>query len=80
MKLKNKYIGFLPACFLFILVGCEDLKFGNAFLEKPVSTDVTIDTVFSQKNMRNKLWPKCIIHCRIICLQMENCRGAHWKQ
>lgn len=49
MKLKNKYMGFLPACFLFILVGCEDLKFGNAFLEKPVSTDVTIDTVFSQR-------------------------------
>ena len=49
MKLKNKYMGFLPACFLFILVGCEDLKFGNAFLEKPVSTHETIDTVFSQR-------------------------------
>lgn len=49
MKLKFKYIGLLPACFLSILAGCEDLKFGNAFLEKPISTDVTIDTVFSSK-------------------------------
>lgn len=30
-------------------VGCEDLKFGNNFLEKPVSDEVSIDTVFSQK-------------------------------
>ena len=26
MKLKFKYIGLLPACFLSILAGCEDLK------------------------------------------------------
>ena len=32
-----------------ISAGCEDLKFGNAFLEKPMSDDVSIDTVFSQK-------------------------------
>lgn len=49
MKLKNKYIGFLSVGLLSLLAGCEDLKFGNAFLEKPINTDVTIDIVFSQK-------------------------------
>lgn len=32
-----------------VIVGCEDLKFGTNFLEKPVSDEVSIDTVFSQK-------------------------------
>lgn len=32
-----------------LTVGCEDLKFGTNFLEKPVSDEVSIDTVFSQK-------------------------------
>lgn len=29
--------------------GCEDLKFGNNFLEKPISDDVSLDVVFSSK-------------------------------
>ena len=29
--------------------GCEDLKFGESFLEKPVSDEMSIDSVFSQK-------------------------------
>ena len=32
-----------------VLVSCEDLKFGNAFLEKPVSDEMSIDEVFSSK-------------------------------
>ena len=32
-----------------ILTSCEDLKFGDAFLEKPMSDDVDIDVVFSTK-------------------------------
>lgn len=32
-----------------IITACEDLKFGNNFLEKPNSDDVSIDTVFSSK-------------------------------
>ena len=28
-------------------VSCEDLAFGDKFLQKPPSSDVTIDTVFS---------------------------------
>ncbi|WP_216629108.1 RagB/SusD family nutrient uptake outer membrane protein [Sphingobacterium lumbrici] len=30
-------------------VGCDDLKFGNSFLDKPLGTDNTIDTVFSNR-------------------------------
>lgn len=33
----------------FINVGCEDLKFGNKFLDKPLGTTITIDTVYSNK-------------------------------
>ena len=29
--------------------GCEDLKFGDSFLEKPASDEMSIDSVFSQK-------------------------------
>ena len=29
--------------------GCEDLNFGESFLEKPVSDEMSIDSVFSQK-------------------------------
>lgn len=32
-----------------LTVGCEDLKFGNDFLEKPMSDEISIETVFSQK-------------------------------
>lgn len=32
-----------------MLTGCEDLKFGDSFLEKPVSDEMSIDSVFSQK-------------------------------
>lgn len=34
---------------LIMATACEDLKFGNSFLEKPLSTEVNIDTVFSKK-------------------------------
>ncbi len=48
MKLKNNLLLAFVAASVFF-TGCEDLKFGNAFLDKPISTDVTIDTVFSSK-------------------------------
>ena len=32
-----------------MIVGCEDLKFGNSFLEKPQGDEKSIDSVFSQK-------------------------------
>ena len=31
---------------LFVGVSCEDLAFGDKFLQKPPSSDVTIDTIF----------------------------------
>ena len=39
------------------MVSCEDLKFGDAFLQKPPSSDVTIDTVFNDAEYaRRVLW------------------------
>ena len=32
-----------------LAIGCEDLKFGDNFLEKPNSDEVPIDTVFASK-------------------------------
>lgn len=33
----------------FFLSSCDDFKFGNAFLEKPLSNDMNIDSVYSRK-------------------------------
>ncbi len=48
MKLINRLI---PYSFFISLLclGCEDLKFGNDFLEKRTSTDIVIDTVFASR-------------------------------
>ena len=44
------YIKSIAALSLICLsVGCDDFKFGNAFLEKPTSDEVNIDTVFGNK-------------------------------
>ncbi len=42
---------------LTMAVSCEDLAFGDKFLQKPPSTDVTIDTIFSTSEYaRRILW------------------------
>lgn len=50
----------IVALLLTLLVStnaCEDLAFGNKFLQKPPSTDVTIDTVYSTAEYaRRVLW------------------------
>ena len=47
--MKNKSLIILGGLLASLFIGCEDLKFGNNFLEKPNSDDVSIDTVFSSK-------------------------------
>lgn len=32
-----------------VLAGCDDFKFGDSFLEKPISDEMNIDSVFSKK-------------------------------
>lgn len=47
----------LLALGLLMTVACEDLAFGDKFLQKPPSTDVTIDTVFSTAEYAKRvLW------------------------
>lgn len=42
---------------LFTTISCEDLAFGDKFLQKPPSSDVTIDTIFSTAEYaRRVLW------------------------
>ncbi|MGV8093915.1 MAG: RagB/SusD family nutrient uptake outer membrane protein [Mangrovibacterium sp.] len=48
MKLITKLIPY-PFLIFLLCLGCEDLKFGDDFLEKRTSTDISSDTVFSSK-------------------------------
>lgn len=53
---KHIYILCTLGCLLFT-ISCEDLAFGDKFLQKPPSTDVTIDTIFSTAEYaRRVLW------------------------
>ena len=54
--IKNIYL-FVASSALLTMVSCEDLKFGNDFLQKAPSSDVTIDTIFSSAEYaRRVLW------------------------
>ena len=46
MKNYKKYMGCL-SLFALTLIGCEDLKFGEKFLDKPISNEQNIDSVFN---------------------------------
>lgn len=45
---KNIATGFMVGATL-LFTACEDLKFGEKFLEKPVSNELNIDSVFNKK-------------------------------
>ena len=47
MKNYKKYMGCL-SLFALTLIGCEDLKFGEKFLDKPISNEQNIDSVFNK--------------------------------
>lgn len=55
MKLKNLlYIGIIAA---LLSTGCDEIQVGDNFLEKPPSSDVTIDTIFSNLEFaQRQLW------------------------
>jgi len=45
--MKKIYITILSVVLVTMMMSCEDIKFGDDFLDKPVSTDLNIDTIFS---------------------------------
>ena len=45
----KKYIGGLFVASSLLLTGCDDFKFGNAFLENPLSNEMNIDSVYAHK-------------------------------
>lgn len=47
MDMKKIYIAILGIALFASMMSCEDVQLGDDFLEKPVSTDLNIDTVFS---------------------------------
>lgn len=65
-NIRKHFHVILLALGLFVTMACEDLAFGDKFLQKPPSTDVTIDTVFSTASMP-------VAYCRMainICLMV----------
>lgn len=56
-KIKRHFHVIILMLGLITTISCEDLAFGNKFLQKPPSTDVTADTVFSTAEYaRRVLW------------------------
>ncbi len=56
-KIKKHFHVIILMLGLVTTISCEDLAFGDKFLQKPPSTDVTIDTVFSTAEYaRRVLW------------------------
>jgi len=53
MKRTNKFLWYVLA--IGMLIGCQDLKFGNDFLEKSPGVDITIDTIFSCKKYAERV-------------------------
>lgn len=54
IKFKLRYLVII-AFSCMITIGCEDLRFGNGFLEQPAYADMNIDSVFSQKIYADQL-------------------------
>ena len=52
---KNISIAIVTLLLAICSTSCEDFKFGNAFLDKPMSTDLTIDTVFAHKKYADQV-------------------------
>ena len=78
MKNYKKYIGCLSLSVL-TLIGCEDLKFGEKFLDKPISNEQNIDLFLTKRYMLSRHWRKLIIPCRIICRCKDVWDMAFWK-
>ena len=47
--MKHIIKGLALASLLCVGAGCDDIKFGNAFLEKPLSDEMNMDSVFGNK-------------------------------
>lgn len=56
-SLKRYYHGLMLGTLLATTISCEDFALGEKFLQKPPSSDVTIDTIFSTAEYaRRVLW------------------------
>lgn len=55
--MRTRYIILVSALMGFFLTSCQDLKFGDAFLEKPPSAQVDINTIYGDAvYARRALW------------------------
>ena len=72
--MKNKSLIILGGLLASLFIGCEDLKFGDNFLEKPNSDDVSIDTVFSSKKYADQAMNQFY---KSLCDFMPTLRGCH---
>ena len=64
MKSLTRYFqGLILGALLITTISCEDFALGEKFLQKPPSSDITIDTIFSTAvYARRVLWNLSLIH------------------
>ena len=75
MKNYKKYIGCLSLSVL-TLIGCEALKFGEKFLDKPISNEQNIDSVFNKKVYAEQALAETY-HSLPDYLPMQGCRQCY---
>lgn len=68
-SIKRYFQGLMLSLLVVMTVSCEDFAVGEKFLQKPPSSDVTVDTIFSTAEYARKvLWysyslmPLSLIH------------------
>ena len=78
MKRRNLLHTGIAAVLLLSTGACEDFKFGNAFLDKPFTTDITIDTVYAHKVYAEQALAE-VYRYPTNCPQAEDYAGVYWK-
>ncbi len=79
MKKLIKYITFMPLV-LILFSGCEDLKFGNDFLEKRTSTDVSMDEVYSKKVYAEQALAEVYRRFQRVCRCLDGLNIVCWNR
>lgn len=86
MKSLTRYFQRLMLGTLLVTtMSCEDFALGEKFLQKPPSSDVTIDTIFLRRYMRAVYCGTVMVICHTrfgrttVITTLPVCGMAYWK-